>query len=803
MIAATWILAATDPTPPFGWKIAAVLGILAIALILFVTEKLRMDVVALLVLSTLAMMKLVSPQEALAGFSNPAVVTVWAMFILSAGLSATGVADAIGRQVLRIAGKNEPRIIVVIMIATAAMSAFMNNIGVAALMLPVVMDIARRTETSPSRLLMPMAYASLLGGLTTLVGTPPNLVASEALRQAGLEGFSLFEFAPVGVPALVLGTLFIAFIGRHFLPAQIPESFQKSIEKAGTELRFAHDLEQRRFQLQVGPDSPFAGRSLGEIRIGEAFGLTVYAVQRGGEALTIVDRDFTLETGDILFVQGSVEEFSELMRWRAFELASGSEIAELLAFQKLVLLSVTVAEDSNLVGLSVQECDFRKRFRAHILSIRRGDELFREGLAGVVLEAGDRLQIEMKKEHQPVLENAPQFSEIQLIVEEKLGDIYREGDSLLELHIPGDSHLAGLTIAESGLGERLRLRVVGIARKGGNIPFPDSEERFQPGDKLLIHGNRDQISLLRGVQSLERTQTGVEDAELFGRTDTGYTEVTLAPQSSLAGKTLREVNFRKRYGLDVLSIWRQGRSFGSYLRNMVLQFGDALLLAGPRERIEALAEDEDFLILTRAAYETPAKESPLKAWLAAGIMLGVVGLVLAGFLPIALAAIAGSTLMIATRCLSIEAAYRAIEWKSVFLIACMIPLGAAMQTTGAANWLAEGVAAAARPFGPWGMIVGLYLLTMLATTIVPTAALVVIMSSIALGAAPELGIEPKLIIMAIAMAASASFTSPISHPANVLVMGPGGYRFVDYIKQGILLAIVVALTVLPMLAWRY
>jgi di/tricarboxylate transporter len=174
-------------------EIGAVLLLLGVSLYLFVSEKLRMDVVALLVLGALAVSGLVTTTEALAGFSNPAVVTVWAMFILSAGLSATGVANFIGRQVLRFVGTGEPRIIIVIMLTTGVLSAFMNNIGVAALMLPVVIEIAQRTKTAPSRLLMPMAYGSLLGGLSTLIGTPPNLVASTSLRLSGHEGFSLLN----------------------------------------------------------------------------------------------------------------------------------------------------------------------------------------------------------------------------------------------------------------------------------------------------------------------------------------------------------------------------------------------------------------------------------------------------------------------------------------------------------------------------------------------------------------------------------------------------------------------------------
>jgi di/tricarboxylate transporter len=184
-------------------------------------------------------------------------------------------------------------------------------------------------------------------------------------------------------------------------------------------------------------------------------------------------------------------------------------------------------------------------------------------------------------------------------------------------------------------------------------------------------------------------------------------------------------------------------------------------------------------------------------------MLAVVGLVLAGLLPIAIAAVAGAAVMLATRCLTMEEAYRAIDWKSVFLIAGMIPLGTAMDGSGAARWIAEGVSGAMAPFGLWGILIGIYVLTAAATTIVPTTALVLIMAPIAIGTSAEMGIDPKLLMMGVAMAASASFTSPISHPANVLVMGPGGYRFIDYVKMGLVLALVVAVTVLPLVIWKY
>ena len=201
-------------------EIALVLGILAISLVLFISEVIRMDLVALLVLGALAITGLVDSTQAFAGFSNSAVITVWAMFILSEGLTRTGIADIIGRQVMRIGGNQEITMIFVIMVTGAVLSAFMNNIGVAALMLPVVVEVARRTGLSPSRLLMPLAYSTLLGGLMTLIGTPPNLLIAESLVLNGYEPFELFDFTPIGGAVMFVGVLFVALAGRFLLPKQ-------------------------------------------------------------------------------------------------------------------------------------------------------------------------------------------------------------------------------------------------------------------------------------------------------------------------------------------------------------------------------------------------------------------------------------------------------------------------------------------------------------------------------------------------------------------------------------------------------
>ncbi len=786
------------------FEIGSTLLILLGALVLFVTDRLRMDVVALLVLTALVAFGLVAPDAALAGFSNPAVVTVWAMFILSAGLAETGVADIVGRQVIRVAGKSEPRVIIAIMLPSAALSVFMSNIGVAALMLPVAMDVARRTGTSPARLLMPMAFAAHLGGLVTLVGTPPNLVASNALEDAGLEGFSFFDFAPFGIPATVVGILFVAFIGRHLLPSELPAGLRESIQKAGPAMRFFRGIEQMRFRLRVGPDSPFAGRTLTETRLGTILGITVYAVLRGERRIPVAGGDFTLAANDVLLVQGKKEEFHYLLRWRTFEMASGTEIAEVLSTQRLALVSARVAEDSDLVGRTVKETDFARRFDAHILAIHREGTIHRADLADFEFRAGDLIQVELKKSVWDAFRASAQFVEMKLIAEEDFGMIYPDNECLLQMDVAEDSGLIGVSIRDSGLAERLHLRIVGIARAGGSLLFPQPDEEFRSGDKLLLHGPRERIGLMQGIQSLEPIGMD-EDDEIPGEDDEGHVEVTLSPQSSIAGKSIESLGFRRRYGLEVLSIWRRGRVFQSHLRKMKPEFGDALLLYGPRERINELSRDDDFLVLSQGAYDTEARQR-VPAWkplLAIGLVVAVVALAITGLIPIATAAVMGAAVMVATGCLPAEKLYRSIDWKSVFVIACMLPLGAAMQETGAATWLAEGIADAVEVFGPWGIIVALYLVTMMGTTVIPTAPLVVIMASIGIDAAERFGIPAQMIVMPVAMAASASFASPISHAANALVMGPGGYRFIDYVKMGLLLSLVVMITVLPVVAWKW
>jgi di/tricarboxylate transporter len=320
------------------------------------------------------------------------------------------------------------------------------------------------------------------------------------------------------------------------------------------------------------------------------------------------------------------------------------------------------------------------------------------------------------------------------------------------------------------------------------IIMPEPHEVLQPDDRLVVEGRTRDFEILQGLEALEierRTQPNVEQL-LTG--DVGLVEAILSPQTSLEGKTLRQINFREKFGLNVLALWRKGQAYRSNLRDTDLRFGDALLLLGPRSKLRLLGREPDFIVLTETAQEELRRE---KMKLSILVMLGVLTPVVLGYVPIYIAAVVGCALMVLTGCLTMEEAYRQIEWKAVFLIAGMLPLGTALDKTGAARLIAEGVVAMVGPFGPNAVMFGLVALTFLATCFVPTAALVVLMAPIVLNTSADMGLSPQGLIMAVSMAASASFTTPISHPANILVMGPGGYRFIDYLKVGGLLTLVI------------
>lgn len=573
--------------------IALTLTIIVLAVILFATEKLRVDVIAMLVLITLALTGLVSGADIFTGFSSPAVITVWAVYIVAGGLFRTGVADFMGRQITRLAGTGEARLVAVIMLACGTMSAFMNNIGAVAMLLPAVAGISRQTKIPLSRLLIPLSFASLMGGNMTLIGTPPNVLAASILHERGLETFSFFDFTPMGVLVFLSGVLFMVFIGRHLLPMR-----QANVAQPGVQ-----ELRQYVSEVRILPESPLAGLSLLEARLGADYDLNVLGLVRNGRLEQGVDRNTIIQQGDLLIVEGSLE---------------------------------TLMQVRDKLGLAIE-------------------------------------------------------------AEEKF-------------------------------------------------------DRIQPDEEVHIF------------------------------------EAVLAPRSPLINTTLRQVEFRERYGFTAMAIWRQGEVITERLRDVRLRFGDMLLLQGPAHRQAALLNGNEFLVLESVPIEKPRRH---KAPIALGIMGLILFLATLGGLSIALSMVIGAMLMVLTRCLTMDEAYQSIEWRSIFLIAGMLPLGLAMETTGTARLLAETMISLVGDLGPVAVLAGIYILASLVTEPMSNAAATVLIVPIAIDIALGLGSSPQAFVLATVIGASTSFLTPVGHQANVLVLGPAGYRFFDYTRVGLPLNVVI------------
>ena len=772
-------------------EIVLILTILAIAIVFLIGEWIPMEVTALLALGAVALTGLVSPVEALAGFSNPAVVTVWAVFILSGGLTRTGVANVIGRFVLRLAGESQTIMVIVIMITAGVMSAIMNNVAVAALMLPVVMDIARHTGSPPSRLLMPLAYGSLLGGLTTQIGTPPpNILVTNALQDAGLEPYTFFDFTPIGLVIMTGGIAVMTFIGRYLLPQR---DVAKESSAAGTvDWESEDDPGEQLFKVRVPATSNLIDKTLADSRMGSVLGWNVIGITRSERTILAPGPSDILQANDLLTVEGRIENLEDMKNWQRLIVEDQKiDITEPYS-DEIKIAEVRLPPASRYIGKTLNFLNFRAQFGANVLAIYRNGNTKRTHLSDEPLQPQDQLLVAGKAEHLEALGEKTGFDQFRFVPRPELINVYHLHERLMVMRVPPDSTLTGKSLKESRLGDALGSRVLGVLRGKAPIIMPEPGEILQADDRLVVEGRLRDFEELNELEKLQIERRTRPDIQSLVTENVGVVEAILSPQTALVGKTLRQLNFREKYGLNVLAIWRRGKALRSDLRDMDLRFGDALLLLGPREKLQLLGREPDFVVLTEMAQREVRLE---KMKISVSIMAAVLIPVIMGWVPIYIAAVVGAALMVLSGCLTMEEAYRQIEWKAVFLIAGMLPLGTALDQTGAARMIAEQVVALVGPFGPSAVMFGLVSLTFMATCFVPTAALVVLMAPIVLNTATNMGLSPYALLMAVAMAASASFMTPISHPANILVMGPGGYRFMDYIKVGGLLTLVILLII--------
>ena len=592
-------------------------SILVVALVLFFTDRIPADLVALLVVVALGVSGVLTPQEAFSGFSRSAVITILAIFILAEALQRAGVTEQVGNILLKVGGRSETHLVVAVMIAGAFLSLFMNNIAAAAVLLPAASGAARKAKVNLSKILMPLAFSTILGGMATLL-TTSNIVLSSLLTDNNLQGFSLVDFAPVGIPLVVVGILYIALVGRKLLPGEsmLERTVAPSAEQSA-DLVESYHLDKNLFRAGVPENSSLIGKTIAECALREDFSVSIVAIERGGKRLVAISPETVIEDGDILILEGDAE-------------------------------------------------DFRKR----------DVEPFMEHLA------------------------SPEWH----------------------------------------------------------------EEHFQSRQVDVV-------------------------------------EVMLAPRSRLIDETLRSSHFREKYGMNALAIWRADEEIFIDLADVPLQFGDALLLQGAREKLEVLRSDPDLILLMQK--DNGAITVPNKG--RAALMIVVATLVIAVVEPGITGAVmlGGALAMMLVGILTTEQAYSSISWKTVFLVAGILPMGIALTKTNAAGIMADGIVSVLGPLGSIGLLAGLFLATMLLVQAMNGAAVAAIMGPIAIRIAESVGANPRALVMGVALATSMAFITPLGHPVNILVMSPGGYNFRDFMKIGLPLTVilfVVVMIVLP-LVW--
>jgi di/tricarboxylate transporter len=579
------------------------IAVTLIALTLIVSNRLRPDLVAVLVLLSLALTGVVTSQEAIAGFSNPAVITIIALFVITHGLDQTGVIQWIARRIRRIGRGSEPRLIFMFMTSGALLSLVMNNIAAGAVLLPAAVRVGRDSNVRLSKLLIPLSFGTLVGGMATYF-TTANIVMSGLLEQQGLEGLGMLDFIPTGGLIVIAGILYMLLIGRFQLPSR--ETFSQSV--TSSHLYDLYELDKRLWEVQVRPESRLVSCELRESGIGERLGLTVMGIWRGHRAILTPEPDQEIRENDYLLILGREDRVSELEDW-------------------------------------------------------------------------------------------------------------------------------------------------GIAFRHENY-----------------------------------TSSGIHNYEVE------LSEVIIPPRSEAIGKSLTDLNYRRKYGLTAVALWRGGRSYRTDVGKMRLQEGDALLMVGPGERMRQFARERGNYLMLHANLDFVPAAPDKAVW---ALLITALVLIASVFDVIALPILMlmGAAAMIITDCMKIDDAYRAVEWRVVFLIAGMLPINIAMINTGLAERIGQTMIDALAGYGPLALIVSLFVLTTLVTQLLGGQVTALVIGPIAISSALAVDVNPQATAVAVAIACSTAFLTPIAHAVNVLMMGPGGYRAGDFFKVGLGMTLVTLVMV--------
>jgi di/tricarboxylate transporter len=602
-------------------EILFVFGLLLITIILFASSLFRLDVVAIMVILALILSGLLSPTAAVAGFGDPVVLLIAGLFVVGEALFRTGVAYAIGDWLMRVAGTNESRLLILLMLVVAGLSAFMSSTGAIAIFIPVALNLAAKVGTSPSRLMMPMAFASLIGGMLTLIGTPPNLVVSTQLSREGLESFGFFDFTPIGLVVLLVGIVYIMLFGRGALPREERVEGVARDRLSLRDLAEIYEVTNQLHRLLVWAGSPLEGKTVGQALLRTRYGVTVLGIER----------------------------------------------------------------------------------------------------------------------------------------------------------------------------QQRRTKVVKPALVG---------MEFRAGDIIYAVGTDEEVNRLVEAEELERLEIGEGQGKVAAQ-ELGLVEVLLAPRSELIGKTLSEARFRERYGLSVLAVLRQGEPMKKELVETPLAFGDSLLMGGGWTQIDLLqGRQKDFLVLNLPREMSEVAPNRSKAPWALAVTVGMMVLMTFKLVDAVTAVMLAALAMVLIGCVSMKDAYRSVNWESLVLIAGMLPMATVLEKTGGVELIVNGLMETLGEFGPMALMAGLFIITSLFSQFISNTATTVLVAPIAVGAAMEAGVSIYPFLMTVALAASTAFSTPVASPVNTLILGPGSYRFIDFIKAGVplqVLAMVVTLLAVPLL----
>ena len=605
--------------------------ILVLSAIFFMIGKIRSDLIALCSLILLVLFDILTPAEALSGFSNSVVIMMVGLFVVGGAIFQTGLAKMVSGKIMRTAGKNQFLLFILVMLVTSFVGAFVSNTGTVALMLPIVVSLANSADMSPSRLLMPLAFASSMGGMLTLIGTPPNLVIQEAIVDAGLEPLSFFSFTPVGLVCIAVGIIVLIPLSKWILSRKKRQAEdEKKSHPSMAELLREYQLEQRLFRVQVPADSTYCGKMLQELDISEKYGVGILEIRR--------------------------------------------------------------------------KISTRRHF---------------------------------------------------------FNNIYD--------HITAGPHTV-----------------------------------IQSGDILYLSGDAEHVSRMIGDNALWKLDTIYNTSESDKMNQTGVAEVLLLHNSSLHNVAVRDCGFREKFNINILGIQRNDTYYVHDLRDFRMHSGDALLIQGEWSDIARMSrEQNDWVVLGQPIEQVAKVTIDRKAPVAAGIMLLMILAMIFDWVPAVMAVIIAAVLMVFTGCLrNVEDAYRTINWESIVLIAAMMPMSLALEKTGASSGISMALVSGLGEYGPLALLAGIYFTTSLMTMFISNTATAVLLAPIAMQSVVSLGVSPYPYLFAVTVAASMCFASPFSTPPNALVMSAGKYTFMDYVKVGLPLQLVIGIVmifVLPLL----